>query len=82
MAKRSLLSRCPSCKMIHGPYNVKFFWDVTRLVLVFPYRRFRTTYLSHIQGQRSLTLGDWANILSKYYQYTLRKVPDVFRGEI
>ena len=29
-----------------------FFWAITQLVLVFPYRRFGTPSLSHIQGSR------------------------------
>jgi hypothetical protein len=28
------------------------FWDITQLVVVIPYRRFGTTYRSHLQGLR------------------------------
>ena len=32
------------------------FWVITQRVVVIPYRRFGTTYLSHLQGSRKLIL--------------------------
>ena len=45
------------------------FWDITQRIVVIPYRRFGTTYLSYLQGSNprlvSLTLADETDKLSR-----------------
>ena len=57
------------------------FWAITQIVMVIPYRRFGTTYRSHLQGSRvqeTLKMGkvSWPEKSVRNYQYSLRKSPE------
>ena len=47
--------------MCQWKYNTRtaLFWAITQQAVVIPYRRFGTTYLSHLQGSRIWILGPW-----------------------
>jgi len=44
------------------------FWVIAQRIVVISYRRFRTTYLSHLQGSRNPETS------VRNYQYTLRNI--------
>jgi hypothetical protein len=37
------------------------FWEIAQRIVVIPYRRFGTTYRSHLQGSRIIDLEDGTN---------------------
>ena len=55
------------CHEVTHMFRTTFSWVITQRVFVIPYRRFETTYWSHLQGSRIryLTLGDGTNGLSR-----------------
>jgi hypothetical protein len=56
-----------------------FFWDITRRRVLIRYRRFGTTYRSHIQGSRPLKMGTihCPETSVSDYRGTLRNIPDL-----
>jgi hypothetical protein len=40
-------------KRCNGKIRSALFWDITKYVVVFPYRRFEASYLSHLQSSRN-----------------------------
>ena len=69
-------------------FRSALFWNITQRRVVTLYRRFRTTYRSHIQGSKSplKTLDDGADILSrnvgKGLPLELRNIPEEHRSHI
>jgi len=66
--------------------------DITQRIVVIPYRRFKTTYLSHLQESRNpgswiystLKMGqrDCPETSVRNYHYTLRNIPEENRSHL
>ena len=52
-------------------WDLELFWDITQLLVVIPYRRFRTTYRSHRQGSR-IQVVNLVGLGRKCYCFILR----------
>jgi hypothetical protein len=48
--KAKICERFSMCVKVVGPWEMFLFWTIMRPVVVIPYRRFGTTYRSHLQG--------------------------------
>jgi hypothetical protein len=75
---RSLYGDKKSSGKIIATLKTALLWDITQRVVTIPFRRFGTTYLSHLQWPKILTLEDMTDRLArkvgKEIHYTLLSI--------
>ena len=81
---RQIFVKYSNIKLHENPIRSVVFCDFTQREVVIPYRRFRTTYRSHLQGSRNQKMGPIGcpETTVRNYYFALRKITEERRSHL